>query len=98
MPQAIPIYLDSFELPARKDERRDAIMALLRLPDPPDLRGPCGHRRRYKYHYGGDKLRQPAIRLALAQAYWQRSLTEARGDNGGIVSVRRGVGSERSVR
>jgi hypothetical protein len=67
-----------------------AVFQLLFLPDPPDLAG----KRRYRYRYGGDKLRQPEVKRQLARAYAGHAFMaaqEARGrEESCIMTVRRG--------
>lgn len=74
----------TFWQPPWDDEvRRYAVVALLALPDPPGL-----PRRGYRYISGGDKARQPSLKVELEVAHY-RSLIASRRDISGIVSVRR---------
>lgn len=69
-----------------REARRDAVLELLQLPDPPDIAG----RRRYQYRLGGDKLRQPEIKCELAACYVRHRMLDAGRTEEAIVSVRRG--------
>ena len=68
-----------------KSERAEAITALLAQPDPPELAG----KRRYRFRYGGNKLKQEELKSTIAFAYLQYRLSEAGRRNGTIISVRR---------
>lgn len=75
---------------AQQHVAADAVFRLLFLPDPPDLAG----KRRYRYRYGGDKLRQPEVKHQLASAYAGHAFMaaqEARGrEESRVLTVRRG--------
>lgn len=76
-----------FEPEWRAQERRAAVAALLALPDPPELFG----KRRYKYRCGGDKLRQPLLKVEFEQAWLRHRAVGLGRAEDGIVCVRRGV-------
>lgn len=67
----------------RSEERRVAIVALMKLPDPAGLPS-----RKYSYRYGGDKARQPLVKAECERAYYLWRMSELR-NSSAIVSVRR---------
>lgn len=71
----------------RAAERAESLVALLALPDPPELAG----LRKYRYRYGGDKVQQPLIKRDLALAYitWRQREGLRHNDFSCVVSVRR---------
>lgn len=73
-----------FVIGTTDEERREAIIALMDLPDPPELR------RSYRYTQPRDPRRDAdAIKRDLGMAYVQRRCHERGADVSGIVSLRR---------
>lgn len=77
-----------------REERRLAVLALMRIPDPPDIRG----QRKFRYIRGGDKLRQPQLKIDLEACYIRHRMIDAGRDGGSVISVRRAGSQSRSTR
>lgn len=81
---------------AVREERLVIFRQILALPDQPDLvsvvqtpDGPRTYGRSRRYRSGGDKYRQPLLKVELEQAYLRHRMM-ARLDESCVVAFRRG--------